>query len=141
MKVLALDYRVTLTLGGAVRAGSSGPPTSRTARRNRKANWSQPVSGEAKLTLAAVGTAEFCGRIIGCELSVQSGLTVKGELAIAAWLLEKIEVKRQPVVFTVKVWIGSTGEPDVVQTHELWQESSLLQYPNPARQDAEPQPQ
>ncbi|MDB5857462.1 MAG: hypothetical protein JWQ76_1151, partial [Ramlibacter sp.] len=127
--LLVLDYRVTLTLEGTVKGGLKWSNDVKDGKEETQSPWSQPVSGEAKLTLEARGTAAVCGRTIGCILSVASGLEVEGELAIAAWMVEKIEIKLKPVVFTVKVMVGSTGEPDLVQTHELWKGMPLLDYP------------
>ena len=130
-KLMVLDYRVKLTLAGHVKGGLKWTTDYRDGKETSPSPWSQPVAGEAKLALEAVGTAEFVGRNIGCSLAVASGLSVEGDLAIAAWLVEKVEIKLLPVVFTVKVYIGSTGEPDIVQTHELWQGKTLIAYPPP----------
>jgi hypothetical protein len=139
LKVLALDFQVTLTLAGNVKASLKWTTDIKAGEEKSKGPMSQPVSGEVKLTLAATGTAEMCGRTIGCTLAVSSGLSVEGELKARPLFFENIEVKRLPILLTVKVYIGSNGEPDLVETHELWKEKeSLFTYPDPRPEAAAP---
>lgn len=132
LELVNIDLTVSITLAGSVKGTIEWK-----AQRTGDADWSQAakrkvVSGEVKLTFKASGKVAFCGRTVGCELSVASGLTAEGVLDSKSGGFEEAKVDLMPVVFTVLIYIGSTGEADHTYEQDVFDALPLYKFPEAA---------
>ena len=129
LEFVNIDLTVSLTLAGSVSGAVEWK-----AQRVGDADWSAAtkrklISGEVMLTFKATAKVAMLGRTVGCQLAVASGLVAEGVLSSTAGGFEEAKVSLRAVVFTVTVWIGSTGEADYSYEQDVFEMQQIYECP------------